>query len=75
MAAERVAQTVAPGESSTTTHARRPLLSHSPFHLGFFGALGALAALFLTKQLLSISSILILLVLAMFLAIGLNPIV
>ncbi|MEO5852925.1 MAG: AI-2E family transporter [Nocardioides sp.] len=66
---------MAPGGSSASPHARRPLLSHSPFHLGFFGALGALAALFLTEQVLSISSILILLVLAMFLAIGLNPIV
>jgi predicted PurR-regulated permease PerM len=49
------------------------LLRHSPFNIGFFGALGALVAVFLTQQLLSISSVLILLVLAMFLAIGLNP--
>ena len=51
------------------------LLRHSPFKIGFFGALGALIALFLSQQLLSISSILILLVMSMFLAIGLNPIV
>lgn len=49
------------------------LLRHSPFNIGFFGALGALVAVFLSQQLLSISSVLILLVLAMFLAIGLNP--
>ncbi len=49
------------------------LLRHSPFNIGFFGAFGALVAVFLTEQLLSISSVLILLVLAMFLAIGLNP--
>lgn len=49
------------------------LLRHSPFAIGFFGALGALVALFLAQQLLSISSILILLVMALFLAIGLNP--
>ncbi len=57
--------------------ASRPhhLLSHSPFSVGFFGALGALFALFLAQQLLSISSILILLVLALFLAVGLNPLV
>ena len=54
---------------------RRSLLSHSPFALGFFGALGALTAVFLTEQLLSISSVLILIVLAMFLAVGLNPVV
>lgn len=53
--------------------ARRSLLRHSPFNIGFFGALGALVAVFLSQQLLSISSVLVLLVLAMFLAIGLNP--
>lgn len=51
------------------------LLRHTPFNIGFFGALGALVALFLSQQLLSISSILILLVMSMFLAIGLNPVV
>lgn len=49
------------------------LLRHSPFNIGFFGALGALIAVFLSQQLLSISSILVLLVMSMFLAIGLNP--
>ncbi|HEU4336826.1 MAG TPA: AI-2E family transporter [Nocardioides sp.] len=49
------------------------LLRHSPFNIGFFGALGALIAIFLSEQLLSISSILVLLVMSMFLAIGLNP--
>ncbi|QIK75930.1 AI-2E family transporter [Nocardioides piscis] len=49
------------------------LLRHSPFNIGFFAALGALLAVFLSEQLLSISSVLVLLVLAMFLAIGLNP--
>jgi predicted PurR-regulated permease PerM len=51
------------------------LLRHSPFNVGFFGALGVLLAVFLVNQLFSISSILVLLVLAMFLAIGLNPVV
>jgi hypothetical protein len=51
------------------------LLRHSPFNIGFFGALGALIAIFLSQQLLSISSVLILLVMSMFLAIGLNPVV
>lgn len=49
------------------------LLRHSPFNIGFFGAFGAIVAVFLSQQLLSISSVLILLVMAMFLAIGLNP--
>ncbi len=51
------------------------LLRHSPFKIGFFGALGALGAIFLSQQVLSISSVLILLVMSMFLAIGLNPVV
>ncbi|MCF6379688.1 AI-2E family transporter [Nocardioides KLBMP 9356] len=51
------------------------LLRHSPFKIGFFGALGAVVAVFLTNQLLSISSVLILLVMSMFLAVGLNPVV
>lgn len=51
------------------------LLRHSPFNIGFFGALGALVAVFLSQQILGISSILTLLVMAMFLAIGLNPVV
>ena len=56
---------------------RRPhsLIRHSPFAVGFFGALGAVTAIFLAQQLQSISSILILLVMALFLAIGLNPLV
>ncbi|WP_210504164.1 AI-2E family transporter [Nocardioides xinjiangensis] len=51
------------------------LLRHAPFNVGFFGALGALVAFFLAQQLLSISSVLVLLVMSMFLAIGLNPVV
>jgi len=51
----------------------RSLMAHTPFHIGFFGALGALVALFLSQQVLRLSGILVLLVLAMFLAIGLNP--
>ena len=53
--------------------AHRSLTAHTPFHIGFFGALGALVALFLSQQVLRLSGILVLLVLAMFLAIGLNP--
>ena len=60
----------APARSATPI-----LLRHSPFNIGFFGALGALVAIFLSQQILSISSVLILIVMAMFLAIGLNPVV
>ena len=51
-----------------------PLERHSPFYIGFFGGLGALLAFWLGTQLLAISSVLILVVVAMFLAVGLNPV-
>jgi predicted PurR-regulated permease PerM len=50
-----------------------PLKRHSPFYIGFMGAVGALLAIWLGQQILSISSVLILIVVAMFLAVGLNP--
>lgn len=62
-------------EPHVRSHQPVSVLRHSPFNIGFFGALGAVVAIFLTQQLLSISSVLVLLVLAMFLAIGLNPVV
>jgi predicted PurR-regulated permease PerM len=61
------------GLAVTPTASPPSLLRHSPFNIGFFGAFGAIVAVFLSQQLLSISSVLILLVMAMFLAIGLNP--
>ncbi len=51
------------------------LLRHSPFQFGFMAALGALVAIFLSSQLGELSGILVMLVLALFLAIGLNPLV
>jgi predicted PurR-regulated permease PerM len=52
-----------------------PFQKHSPFYLGFFGAVGALLALWLGQQVLMVSSTLILIVVAAFLAVGLNPLV
>jgi len=52
-----------------------PLKKHSPFYLGFLGAAGALLAFWLGQQILSISSVLTLILVAMFLAVGLNPLV
>lgn len=52
-----------------------PLKEHSPFFIGFFGAVGALLAIWLGQQLLSIGSVLVLIVVAAFLAVGLNPLV
>ncbi|WP_249423959.1 AI-2E family transporter [Nocardioides coralli] len=46
---------------------------HSPFAFGFFAALGALLAWFLFEAALSVRSYVILIVVAMFLAAGLDP--
>jgi predicted PurR-regulated permease PerM len=51
------------------------LARHSPFYLGFFGALGALLAVFLGQQVLMVSSTIVLIVVSAFLAVGLNPLV
>ena len=51
----------------------RPFSRHSPFYVGFFGGLGALLAFWLGSQVLAIGSVLILIIVAMFLAAGLNP--
>lgn len=48
-------------------------LNHSPFYIGFFGGLGALTAYWLGGRVLAVGSVLILIVVAMFLAAGLNP--
>ena len=61
--------------TGTPEHPAKPLTHRSPFSVGFFGALGALLALFLGQRILAISSILVLVVVAMFLAVGLNPLV
>ncbi len=50
-----------------------PMKRHSPFFMGFMGAVGALLAIWLGQQILSISSVLVLILVAMFLAVGLNP--
>ena len=53
----------------------RPLRRDSPFMLGFLGALGVFLAWFLTQALIEARSVIILIVVSMFLAIGLNPVV
>jgi predicted PurR-regulated permease PerM len=50
-----------------------PISQHSPFYIGFLGGLGLLLAWWLSQQLLAIGSVLILIVVSMFLAAGLNP--
>ncbi len=47
----------------------------SPFYVGFFGGLGVLTAIALSRLVESAQSILVLIVVSMFLAVGLNPLV
>ncbi len=66
-----------PGEDAADAYGilGHPLKHHSPFFIGFFGAVGALLAFWLGQQILSVSSVIVLIVVAMFLAVGLNPLV
>ena len=52
-----------------------PPLEHTPFYVGLLGGLGLAVAYWLTTRFFAIGSVLILVVVAMFLAAGLNPIV
>jgi predicted PurR-regulated permease PerM len=52
-----------------------PLNRQPPFLLGFFGAVGALLAFWVAQRVLAIGSVLVLVVVAMFIAVGLNPLV
>jgi predicted PurR-regulated permease PerM len=51
----------------------RPLRRDSPFMIGFLGALGVFLAWFLIQAILNARSVLVLIVISLFLAIGLNP--
>ncbi len=53
----------------------RPLNQRSPFMWGFLGGAGALLALWLGMLVLRIGGVLVLVVVALFLAVGLNPLV
>jgi predicted PurR-regulated permease PerM len=52
-----------------------PINRHSPFYLGFFGALGALVAIGLWSALGQLATVLTILVVSLFLTLALNPIV
>jgi predicted PurR-regulated permease PerM len=53
----------------------RPMSRHSPFYVGFVGTIGALAAIVLGLAIKQVGSVLILIIVAAFLAVGLNPLV
>ncbi len=75
--AGRVTRRVRDGDRTPalTAPPEEPLHHRSPFGIGFFGAVGALLAFWLGGRLLSIGSVLILVIVAAFLAVGLNPLV
>jgi predicted PurR-regulated permease PerM len=52
-----------------------PLQRHSPFYIGFFGALGALIAIMLVDAITATRGVLVLIVVSFFLAVGLDPLV
>ena len=63
------------GAGSTYGVVGRPLNRHSPFYVGFFGATGALLAIGLWGLVGRLSTTLTLLIVSIFLALALNPIV
>ncbi|WP_425308821.1 AI-2E family transporter [Ammonicoccus fulvus] len=69
---EAALPTTPPPPSDEPEHDYR-LLRMSPFSIGFFGALGALVAVTLVSMLMAVQSILVLVLLSLFLALGLNP--
>jgi len=69
----RQAQHRVPPAAGAPARPHTPLHRRTPFSIGFFGAVGALVAWWLGGVLLSIGSILVLVVVSMFLAVGLNP--
>ena len=53
----------------------RPMDRRSPFYMGFVGAIGALLAILVSRVLVAVTSVLILVLIAAFLAVGLDPLV
>jgi predicted PurR-regulated permease PerM len=71
--AGRVTRTAALGRGAPRPAGHPPLNQRTPFGIGLAAGAGALLAWWLGGLLLSIGSILILIVVSMFLAVGLNP--
>ena len=72
--AEPAGAAAPPKKSATQLGASgKPLSMHSPFYIGLLGGLGLFVAWWLRDQVLAIGPVLILIVVAMFLAAGLNP--
>ncbi|GAA5148743.1 AI-2E family transporter [Nocardioides marinquilinus] len=60
-------------EETEYGHQGKPFSRRNPFFIGFVGAAGALTAWFIFEALMGIGSVLMLVVVSMFLACGLNP--
>lgn len=71
-ATDQVLDAAAGGTDNPFGDPGRPLRAH-PFLIGFTGALGAFSAWFLVQGIQAASSTLVLIVVSLFLAIGLNP--
>jgi len=72
---ERAREAVREEEEHPYGRPGRPLRRNSPFYVGFFGALGVLVAYVLSQAVLQARSVIVLVVVSMFLAVGLNPVV
>lgn len=77
MAEEALDATTGPNPVADPAFGRlgSPIRRDSPFMLGFLGALGVLLAYFLTQALVQARGVIILILVSLFLAIGLNPLV
>jgi predicted PurR-regulated permease PerM len=64
-----------PGEENPFGVPGQPVSRHSPFYIGFFGGLGLLAAILVGFAFRQIESVLVLVLVSAFLAVGLNPVV
>lgn len=64
-----------PNKSGPTAHPRFALQNLSPFRIGLSGTIGALVAYGLSQAVVQARSVLILIIVALFIALGLNPIV
>jgi predicted PurR-regulated permease PerM len=62
-------------QARTASPLRRTLLERSPFDIGFLGVAGGLTAIGLVAVLAQLQSILVIVVLSLFLALGINPFV
>jgi predicted PurR-regulated permease PerM len=73
LATYRSANGLGDGADDAGERSANRLTRHSPLSFGFFAGFGALLAWFLGGLLLSIGSILVLVAVALFIAVGLNP--